>query len=100
MYTKSKNRLVASSSAHFSRRAAVRGLGGTAGAAGTASSLGCLGRTLSARTQLHGGGPTLEDIVRAELRPMLKEWLDTQLPPLVERLVRVEIERVVGRADT
>ena len=36
--------------------------------------------------------------MRAELRPMLKEWLDTNLPPLVERLVRAEIERVVGRA--
>ncbi len=36
--------------------------------------------------------------VRAELRPLMKEWLDTHLPPLVERLVRAEIERVVGRA--
>jgi cell pole-organizing protein PopZ len=49
-------------------------------------------------TQVHSGGPTLEDIVRAELRPLLKDWLDAHLPPLVERLVRVEIERVVGRA--
>ena len=29
---------------------------------------------------------------------MLKAWLDQHLPPLVERLVRAEIERVVGRA--
>jgi len=29
---------------------------------------------------------------------MLKEWLDQHLPGLVERLVRAEIERVVGRA--
>jgi cell pole-organizing protein PopZ len=35
--------------------------------------------------------------VRAELRPLLKQWLDTNLPGMVERLVRVEIERVVGR---
>jgi cell pole-organizing protein PopZ len=28
----------------------------------------------------------------------LKEWLDNHLPPLVERLVRAEIERVVNRA--
>ena len=47
--------------------------------------------------QVHSGGPTIEDIVREELRPLLKAWLDTNLPPLVERLVRVEIERVVGR---
>ena len=39
----------------------------------------------------------VEELVRDELRPMLKTWLDTYLPPLVERLVRAEIERVVGR---
>ncbi|WP_149537454.1 DUF2497 domain-containing protein [Siccirubricoccus phaeus] len=44
------------------------------------------------------GGPSIEDVVREELRPLLKAWLDTHLPPLVERLVRAEIERVVGRA--
>lgn len=48
-------------------------------------------------TQIHSSGPTIEDLVRAELRPMLKAWLDDHLPPLVERLVRAEIERVVGR---
>jgi cell pole-organizing protein PopZ len=31
------------------------------------------------------------------LRPMLKDWLDENLPPLVERLVREEIERVSRR---
>ncbi len=41
--------------------------------------------------------PTIEDLVREELRPLLKAWLDENLPPLVERLVRAEIERVVGR---
>ena len=49
-------------------------------------------------TPVHRSGPTIEDVVRDELRPMLKAWLDQHLPPLVERLVRVEIERVVGRA--
>jgi cell pole-organizing protein PopZ len=69
-------------------------------AAAAASSVGSLVRTLAAgrATQVYGGGPTLEDMVRAELRPLLKEWLDANLPPMVERLVRVEIERVVGRA--
>lgn len=43
-------------------------------------------------------GPSIEDVVREELRPLLKDWLDRHLPPLVERLVRAEIERVVGRA--
>jgi cell pole-organizing protein PopZ len=37
---------------------------------------------------------TLEDLVREMLRPMLKAWLDDNLPALVERLVRAEIERV------
>jgi uncharacterized protein len=37
---------------------------------------------------------TLLDVVRELLRPMLKEWLDTNLPPLVERLVQEEIRRV------
>ncbi|HST75671.1 MAG TPA: DUF2497 domain-containing protein [Acetobacteraceae bacterium] len=69
-------------------------------AAAAASSVGTLVRTLTGRSaQLHQGGPTLEDLVRDELRPILKQWLDVNLPPLVERLVRIEIERVVGRAD-
>jgi hypothetical protein len=69
-------------------------------AAAAAFSVGSLVRTLAAgrATQVYTGGPTLEDMVRAELRPLLKEWLDANLPPLVERLVRTEIERVVGRA--
>jgi cell pole-organizing protein PopZ len=37
---------------------------------------------------------TLDDLVAEMLRPMLKEWLDDNLPPLVERLVKEEIERV------
>lgn len=69
-------------------------------AAAAATSVGSLVRTLTAErtTQVYSGGPTIEDMVRAELRPLLKQWLDTNLPGMVERLVRVEIERVVGRA--
>jgi uncharacterized protein len=44
------------------------------------------------------GGKTIEDITRELLRPMLHAWLDENLPNLVERLVKDEIERVVGRA--
>ncbi|MBP0463132.1 DUF2497 domain-containing protein [Roseomonas sp. PWR1] len=47
---------------------------------------------------VHRGGPSIEDVVREELRPLLKEWLDQHLPAIVDRLVRSEIERVVGRA--
>jgi cell pole-organizing protein PopZ len=38
--------------------------------------------------------PTLEDVVRETLRPMLKSWLDENLPGVVERMVEAEIERV------
>ena len=38
--------------------------------------------------------PTLEDVVRETLRPMLKSWLDENLPHVVERMVQAEIERV------
>jgi cell pole-organizing protein PopZ len=38
--------------------------------------------------------PTLENVVRDTLRPMLKSWLDENLPGVVERMVEAEIERV------
>lgn len=41
---------------------------------------------------------TLEEIVRDELRPMLRVWLDENLPNLVERLVKEELDRVARRA--
>jgi cell pole-organizing protein PopZ len=47
-----------------------------------------------AQTVLVQNARTLEDLVREMLRPMLKTWLDDNLPSLVERLVRAEIERV------
>ena len=47
-----------------------------------------------ANVMLSGNARTLEDLVKEMLRPMLKGWLDENLPPLVERLVRDEIERV------
>lgn len=37
---------------------------------------------------------TVEDLMKEMLRPMLKAWLDENLPALVERLVKAEIERV------
>jgi len=64
----------------------------------TSGSIGDLVRALTERqTQVYRSGPTLEDIVRDEMRPIIKSWLDTNLPPMVERLVRDEIERVVNR---
>ncbi|WP_322516973.1 DUF2497 domain-containing protein [Rhodopseudomonas palustris] len=47
-----------------------------------------------ANTVLSNNARTLEDLVKEMLRPMLKSWLDDNLPTLVERIVRQEIERV------
>ncbi len=47
-----------------------------------------------ASTILTQNARTIEDLVQDMLRPMLKTWLDDNLPGLVERLVRAEIERV------
>lgn len=47
-----------------------------------------------ANTVLSNNARTLEDLVKEMLKPMLKTWLDDNLPAMVERLVRAEIERV------
>ena len=47
-----------------------------------------------ANTVLNNNARTLEDLVKEMLRPMLKSWLDDNLPGLVERIVKAEIERV------
>ena len=46
-----------------------------------------------------GGDPTLEALVREALTPLLRNWLDANLPAMVERMVRAEIDRVVARAE-
>ena len=53
-----------------------------------------------AQTVLVQNARTLEDLVREMLRPMLKSWLDDNLPGLVERLVRAEIDRVSRGRNT
>ena len=47
-----------------------------------------------ATTVLSNNARTLEDLVKEMMRPMLKSWLDDNLPGLVERIVKAEIERV------
>ena len=46
-----------------------------------------------AQTVLLHNARTLEDMVREMLQPILKVWIDDNLPRIVERLVRAEIER-------
>jgi cell pole-organizing protein PopZ len=43
-----------------------------------------------------GQDNTLEGLVRAMLKPMLKDWLDARLPALVEEMVAKEIARITG----
>ena len=50
-----------------------------------------------ANTILSKNSRSVEQLAEEMMRPMLKNWLDDNLPPLVERLVREEIERVSRR---
>ena len=80
----------------------AEGLLAPAVAAAAAASVGRLLHAVSGErgATVTRGGPSIEDVVREELRPLLKDWLDQHLPAIVERLVRAEIERVGGRALT
>jgi len=66
-----------------------------------ASSMGKLIRALADQLtpqQVGSGGPTIEDIVREKIRPLLQAWLDANLPPQTEQVVREEIQRLADRA--
>ena len=69
--------------------ASGRGLLSGAAASAVDSAFNELAHTVQVRN-----GRTLEDFIGELLRPMLKTWLDENLPAMVERLVRAEIERV------
>src|SRR5262245_2344273 len=45
------------------------------------------------------GAMTIESLIREEIRPILKQWLDQNLPPMVERLVQREIQRIARGAE-
>ena len=47
-----------------------------------------------------GQGDTIEGIVIQMLRPMLRDWLDQNLPAIVERIVQNEIRKLVRQADS
>ena len=51
-------------------------------------------QALSRNTAMPAAGRSIEDVVVELLRPMLRGWLDDNLPAIVERLVKTEIERV------
>ena len=62
--------------------------------AASSAAFGRLAETLLSRSF---GDRPMEDMASDILRPLLKQWLDDNLPALVERLVREEIERVARR---
>lgn len=45
-----------------------------------------------------GQGVTLEDVTKELLQPMLREWLDDNLPRIIERLVQKELDKLAQRA--
>ncbi|MDG5748061.1 DUF2497 domain-containing protein [Qipengyuania sp. XHP0207] len=46
---------------------------------------------------VRSGETSLEGLVREMLRPMLREWLDANLPGMVEEMVKAEIARIAGK---
>ncbi|MBL94033.1 MAG: hypothetical protein CFH06_01441 [Alphaproteobacteria bacterium MarineAlpha3_Bin5] len=46
-----------------------------------------------------GTDATLEDMVREMVKPLLREWLDRNLPYMIERLVKKEIDHMINRAE-
>lgn len=78
-----------------------RGMLSEVAAGDVAATLGGLADAVggSRQVQIGGGGKTLETLVKELLRPMLKDWLNENLPPLVERLVEREIHRISGRDE-
>lgn len=46
---------------------------------------------------VRSGETSLEGLVREMLRPMLAEWLDKNLPGMVEKMVAAEIARIAGK---
>ncbi len=65
--------------------------------AATRSSLAALSSLMIKPSEPEAAENTLEGLVREMLRPMMKDWLDANLPRLVEGMVAKEIARITGR---
>ncbi len=73
-----------------------------ASAAATRQSLEALTAAMApaaaaAAATVPAGGRSLEDVVVDAMRPMLKQWLDANLPAMVESMVAREISRITGK---
>jgi cell pole-organizing protein PopZ len=51
----------------------------------------------AAREVVRSAESSLDGLTRELLRPMMADWLDRNLPPLVEKLLKAEIARIAGR---
>lgn len=74
----------------FDRDEVADQLVGISAASAAASAFG----SLSSALLMPKDGRTLEDVVRELLRPLLKEWLDQNLPRIVETKVEEEVQRI------
>jgi cell pole-organizing protein PopZ len=70
--------------------AALEALVGEQASSAAASAFG----QLSAAITMPKGDRTLEDVVRELLRPLLQQWLDANLPGIVQQTVEAEVERI------
>jgi cell pole-organizing protein PopZ len=73
------------------------GLVSEGAATASARSLAALSAIKDRSETLPQGDGPLEAVVREMLKPMLKEWLDRNLPEMVEELVTREIARITGK---
>ncbi len=64
----------------------------------TISSMAKLAGNMPITKHREYGNITLEDLVREMLHPMLRDWLSDNLPPMVERMVQKELEKLARRA--
>lgn len=67
--------------------------------ASTISSMAKLAGNMPITRNREYGNITLEDLVREMLHPMLKDWLSDNLPPMVERMVQKELEKLARQAQ-
>lgn len=65
----------------------------------TISSMAKLAGNMPITRHREYGNITLEDLVREMLHPMLKDWLSDNLPPMVERMVQKELEKLARQAQ-
>ena len=62
--------------------------------AAASAAASAFGQLTAAVTQPRGGSPTIEELVREMLQPMLCDWLDKNLPAIVQAAVRDEVDRI------